>query len=133
MLTVISRLAIFSRLAAILIFAAPSVALADKIDAETHIGLQIALEQHIKVNSATGYYRFEDISAQQSLELTLLHLHPVIYKIGGSYLMCADFLDDSGETVLLDFIIDRREMGYIVTSIHRGQRSFFSRILEKIS
>lgn len=128
MLKVLLRFATVSRLAAILIFAAPSAALADEIDAETRIGLRVTIEQHVEANSTAGYYRFEDTIAQQSLELTFGYLHPVIYQIGSKYLMCANFVNDTGEVVLLDFVIARREMGYTVSSIHRDQRAFFTRM-----
>jgi hypothetical protein len=61
-------------------------------------------------------------------------MHPVVFeRSDGTYALCADFADASGNKVLVDYFV--REIGgdYVVLSSIAGKRSILMSIAERFS
>ncbi len=105
---------------------------AQELDVQTRVELQRTLEQYVNAKTEDGIYPFFDVEAGEARRLTLKKLHPVIFQKQRYYLMCADFIDEGGSDVLVDYIVRKRGAQYIVEQEVAGRRGFFKSIFEKV-
>lgn len=105
---------------------------AQELDVQTRVELQRTLAQYVSAKTEDGIYPFFDVEAGEPRRLTLKKLHPVIFQKEGYYLMCADFMDEEGSDVLVDYIVRKRGAQYLVEQEVAGRRGFFKSIFEKV-
>ena len=75
------------------------------IQGKTRTGVQQAMEKHIAENSIHGTYYIYDTATDHVRKLNFKELHKGIVKKGEYYVSCADFVDPSGQTLDLDFLV----------------------------
>lgn len=100
----------------------------------TKLQLKASILEHIKQHTDGGTYYFIDNDSTDLLELSFLAMHPVVFeRSDGTYALCADFADASGNKVLVDYFV--REIGgnYVVLSSVAGKRSILMSIAERFS
>ncbi len=105
---------------------------AQALDVETRVQLQRTLQDYVEAKITDGGYSFFDTESGKVRQLKLDKLHPVIFEKDGYYLMCADFMDDSGADVVLDYIVRKRGDDFVVEQEIEGRRSFLTSVFEKV-
>ena len=75
---------------------------------------QKSMVEHINTNTLDGKYIIYDPVSDKLRQLKFENLHKGIVKKGSFYVSCADFVDDSGNTYDLDFLVAEKNGEYIV-------------------
>ena len=116
----------------LLVTLARAPAQAAEIDLETRAELQLALKQYIDAGTAGGVYEHFNVERGAVEKLRLKTLHPVIFVVESKYMLCADFLDVNGKAVMLDYVVGSSATGFRIEQAIAGQRSYLTRIFERI-
>ena len=94
---------------------------------------QKAMSDHIKQNSLDGKYVIYDALSSELRTLDFKELHKGIVKKGDFYVSCADFVDDHGNKLDLDFFVVEKNGNFHVQQafVHKinGEKRKYS--LEK--
>lgn len=113
-----------------------SSAAADSIRPETRIALFQELESYIQRNSKNGVFSVFDDKTGMKIDTRLKNLHPFMFKKGDLYMLCADFVGDDGQHVVVDFFIPTdpgEDEVYKVFYHVVGKRSILVRLFERLS
>lgn len=84
----------------------PSIKGAERMSVAT------AMKSHIDYHIIDGKYLIYDAASNVMRSLTFATLHDGIVKKGDFYVSCADFLDDKGNKLDLDFLIVKQDEDY---------------------
>lgn len=117
---------------AIFFFAFAPDVFAGSIDNSARVALQSTLRGYIEGKTADGRYTFFDETTGDVQVLNLKKIHPVIFEKNGRFLMCADFLGQQGQDVLVDYIVVSGNEGFLVEKEIRGRRPMLMEIFEKV-
>ena len=77
--------------------------------------IQQSMKQFINANTLDGTFHYYDAVGGRLLKLTLDELHDGIVKKGGFYVSCADFRDQNGRKIDIDFMV-RQSAGILKTT-----------------
>ena len=121
----------FLTLALFVIFSGPS-AMAASINNSTRLALQSELRSYISTKTTSGAYTFFDEDNGSIQELKIKAIHPVIFVKGDRFLMCADFIDQKGKKVVIDYVMLPVKDGFIIEKELEGQRPKLMEIFEKL-
>lgn len=102
------------------------------LDEQTRIELQMTLKDFIDKKSEEGTYPFFDVDKGGFRTLNLKTLHPIIFEQDGYYMMCADFLGEDGNDVLIDYIVVPADGGYTVVQQILGRRSYLKTLFDRV-
>lgn len=102
------------------------------LDEQTRIELQITLKDFIDKKSEEGAYQFFDVDKGGVRNLNLKTLHPIIFEQDGYYMMCADYLGEDGNDVLIDYIVVSADGGYTVMQQILGRRSYLKTLFDRV-
>ena len=102
------------------------------LDLQTRVALQATLKAYIDAGTKDGVYQHYNVERGENDALRLKNLHPVIFRNGDKYLLCADFLEANGETVLLDFIVSDSAQGLRIEQEIRARRSYLKQFFERV-
>jgi hypothetical protein len=102
------------------------------LENKVRVALQGVLRAHIQAETDNGLYYFRDQVSGDAYMLRLKKLHPVIFKQKETYLLCADFVDDDGKAVLVDYFIERQKGQFMVVNSVPGRRPLFMRIFNQL-
>lgn len=105
---------------------------AAEIELETRTKLQLALKQYIDAGTVDGMYKHFNVEQGRVEKLRLKNLHPVIFAIDGKYMMCADFLNATGDAVMLDYIVGASTNGFRIEQEIIGRRSYLQQFFERL-
>lgn len=105
---------------------------AASIDNTTRVALQSELRSYIATKTSDGTYTFFDEEDGSIQEFQIKAIHPVIFAKGDRFLMCADFIDQEGKKVLIDYVMLPVSNGFIVEKELEGQRSRLMTMFEKL-
>ncbi len=99
------------------------------INGELRQNIQQAMSNHIKTNKINEKYALYDEKKGKVLKLQLAQLHEGIVSKGDYYVSCADFTDDNGQTVDVDFMVSGtgNELSVYQAIIHKdddGKRKY---------
>ena len=81
---------------------------------ETKVRLQSDLQKHIYRSLVNGAFHTLDSKTGEVIALYPRVSHPMILQMGEYYVMCADFRDDAGNDVDIDFYMIKKPRGYQV-------------------
>ena len=96
--------------------------------------LKAAVLAHIADHTANDLYNFIDHESTQREQLRFLAMHPVIFvRDDGTYALCADFQDDRGNKVLIDYYVADMNGRLVVLASVKGQRSLLMRMAERFN
>lgn len=70
--------------------------------------IQSAMNQFIDNQAVNGKIKHYDAIADQVLELKIVKLHSGIVKKGDFYVSCADFVDQKGRKIDMDFMVIKK-------------------------
>ncbi|RED43806.1 hypothetical protein [Aestuariispira insulae] len=108
----------------ILVFLLMPAALAGSIPVGKRAELQLVLLGHIEANSNSAGNRYRHFSGTETAPdyYQFSKLHPVILQREGAYVLCADFISETGASVEMDFILVADRRGYQVTQVILNSR-----------
>lgn len=75
------------------------------IKGQMRVGIQAAMNEHIKHNTVDMQYAIYDAGKGELKWLTLDKLHEGIVNKGDFYVSCADFVDAQGKKYDIDFLV----------------------------
>ena len=81
---------------------------------ETKVRLQSDLQKHIYRSLVNGAFHTLDSKTGDVIALYPHVSHPMILQMGEYYVMCADFRDDDGNNVDIDFYMIKKPRGFQV-------------------
>lgn len=116
----------------VLCLAFPVGAVAASIEDNTRVALQTTLRSYISGKTINGHYTFFHENTGDVEVLSLKKVHPVIFEKNGRFLMCADFIGQDGQNVLIDYIVVPGNDAFLVEKEVRGQRPMLTTIFERI-
>ena len=98
----------------------------------THVkdSLQIAMQQHIDRSLVNGAYLHFDPTTGDVSKLYPVSPHPTIMRMGKFFVLCADFRDDKGVPVNVDFYVAQAERRYVVFYKAVAQRNMLKRLMK---
>ncbi len=85
----------------------------DPDQANTHV--QAAMQDYIESHTIDGVTHYYDAVEGRMLNLTYDYLHDGVKKKGQYYVSCADFKDQFGRTLDLDYFVIEADGSYRVT------------------
>ena len=92
--------------------------------------LQVTMQQHIDRHLVNGAYLHLDETSGEVVQLYPVSPHPVIMRMGNYFVLCADFRNDQGKTVNVDFYMARSDRRYVVFHTKVDQREVLNRWLK---
>ena len=120
--------AFLSALAVCLCFGLPSSAA--EIGQEDKVGLQISLMDYIDRHSVDGRFMHFDTGQRSMVAYYPANLHPMIVPVGDIYFLCADFRDETGSEVEVDFVAARDGEGFRVLQTMVNQRDIVREMMQ---
>jgi hypothetical protein len=78
------------------------------------VSLQAAMQRHIDRTAIDGAYLHLNGATGEIRRLYPVAAHPAIMRVGEYFVLCADFLDEAGEKVNVDFYLAPRGSEYVV-------------------
>lgn len=80
-----------------------------------------AMKEHIDSHKVDGKYLIYDGASNVMRSLTLTALHDGIVKKGDFYVSCADFKDEKGNELDLDFLVinDGKDYKFVQSLVHK--------------
>lgn len=91
------------------------------ITGQVRIDIQDAMKKYIDKQTADGKLYVFDAVQNKLLKLTFDNLHSKVVNDGGFYISCADFIDQDGSKVDLDFMVRLSDNMYVMnqTIVHK--------------
>jgi len=93
---------------------APGVHAGQAIGLDQKASLQAAMQQHINRNLVNDAYLQLNMETGEVRPLHPVTAHPIILKMGEYFVLCADFRDEKGNSVNVDFYLARQDQSYVV-------------------
>jgi len=112
--------------------AASNPASAASIDMDTRIELQTELRDYISGKTRAGVYTYFDDVKGETRTLSLKKIHNFMFIKDERYMLCADFMDNEGSHVVMDYIFAPHADGYRLEKEVEGRRAVLVTIFEKI-
>ncbi|MSP49321.1 MAG: hypothetical protein EXQ95_08350 [Alphaproteobacteria bacterium] len=91
--------------------------------------LQAAMQVHIDEQTVDGVYLYLD---RKDGEIRFVHpvkAHSMILTMGRYYVLCADFRDDKGKDVNIDFYMARKGRSYVIVHVAVADRAFLDGLM----
>lgn len=95
------------------------------------VALQLALMEYVDGKTFDGRFLHFDAEKKELLGLYPANLHPMIVPGTGFYFLCADFRDDQGGKVDVDFVATRTEDGFRVIQTMINNRAVVREIMKR--
>ena len=92
--------------------------------------LQAEMQRHIEAQLVDGVYLFLDTKAEEVRSLHPVTAHPMILRMGDHFVLCYDFKDEAGKSVLVDYYVAQRDGSYVVFHTAIANRSLLFRLME---
>ena len=102
-----------------------------KLDQEDRVALQLALMAFVDSKTFDGRFLHFDAERKELLGLYPANLHPMIVPGTGFYFLCADFRDDQGGKVDVDFVATRTAGGFRVIQTMINNRAVVREIMKR--
>jgi hypothetical protein len=107
----------------LLLFCASATAAEGKLDTQTRVLLQAAMQTHIERTTVAGRYPKVELASGQVKQLYPAAGHPMVLRMGQYYVLCADFRDDAGKAVNVDFYLTEKAKGFSVFQVEIANRA----------
>lgn len=91
-----------------------SAASAGRISLEQKVALQAAMFQHIEKSTIDGAIPFVKLDNGKVVSLTPSKAHPMILKLGKTFVLCTDFRDPKGKFVNVDLYMTEHDDRFVV-------------------
>ena len=102
-------------LALALVFSAPLAAMGEQtLSIGDKAALQAVMQHHIDRQLVDGAYLQLDFETGKVRKLHPVSAHPMILHLGNHFVLCADFKDDGGRSVNIDFYVARKGNMHVV-------------------
>ena len=98
-----------------------------KSNSHVKASLQVAMQQHIDRSLVNGAYLYLDPATGSVNKLYPVSPHPMIMRMGEFFVLCADFRNDQGTTVNIDFYLAQAGRRYVVFHTAVAQRDMLER------
>ncbi|HEX2136633.1 MAG TPA: hypothetical protein VHG30_12150 [Microvirga sp.] len=82
-----------------------SSAFSQEIPAELKVKLQSAMIQYLDRITVDGKLNYIDTKKREVRTVFPANVHPMILKFGRDYLVCSEFVDESGKNITADFLV----------------------------
>ena len=97
---------------------------------ETKVRLQSDLQKHIYRSLVDGAFHTLDSQTGEVKALYPLVSHPMILTMGKYYVMCADFRDEDGNNVDIDFYMIKKPKGFQVFSAEVNNHELLEKMMQ---
>jgi len=94
-----------------------------KLSIESRTQLQAAMQSHIDRISIGGVFPYVDLKTGQVRKLHPAAGHPMMLRLGDHFVLCADFRDEAGKAVNIDFYVARAERRFQVFQMEVANRA----------
>ena len=101
-----------------------------RLTTETRVQLQAALQLHIDRTTVRGIYPTVDLKSGKVGGLHPAAGHPMILRLGDYYVLCAQFRDDAGKAVSVDFYVANRDRGFTIFRVEFSNRAPLETLLK---
>ena len=101
------------------------------LDQEDRVALQLALMAYVDSKTFDGRFLHFDVERKELRGLHSANLFPMIVPATGFYFLCADFRDDQGGKVDVDFVATRTEGGFRVIQTMINHRAVVHEIIRR--
>lgn len=95
----------------------------DRVSTETRVQLQAAMQLQIDRSTISGSYPVVDLGTGRLRNLHPAAGHPMMLRLGEAFVLCADFRDDAGAPVNVDFYLARKQGRFAVFQVEIANRS----------
>ncbi|MDE1950019.1 MAG: hypothetical protein KGL43_12405 [Burkholderiales bacterium] len=102
----------------------------DRISTETRVQLQAAMQLQIDRSTVAGSYPVVDLGTGRLRNLHPAAGHPMMLRLGEAFVLCADFRDDAGVPVNVDFYLARRQGRFAVFQVEIANRGPLDALLK---
>ena len=102
-----------------------------KVAQEDRVALQLALMEYVDAKTFDGRFLHFDAEQKELLGLYPANLHPMIVPATGFYFLCADFRDDQGGKVDVDFVATKTESGFRVIQTMINNRAVVRQMMKQ--
>ncbi len=92
--------------------------------------LQATMRQHIESLLIDGNYLYLDPESATIRPLKPVSAHQAILRYGDIYILCADFHDEGGAAINVDFYLTRKDQAFVVFQTLIDDRTVLSRLME---
>ena len=97
-------------------------AAAGQISETERVALQAAMVQHIDRQTIDGIYPWLNLPTGEVANYSPAKSHPMILKMGETYVLCTDFKDMKGASTNVDFYLARKGKSFAVMRTEIGNR-----------
>jgi hypothetical protein len=112
---------------------APSIdGRASTVTQEEKIRLFSALSEFIDGRTFDGKFEMKNPETGETKRVTFKKFHRVLFKRNKIYVLCADFIDDAGNQVLVDFFLLHDGARFRVSHYLEGQRPVITRLFQRL-
>lgn len=101
------RFKLFAVVAALAFVSATPAKAASKLEQNDQVGLQMILMEYIDNKMVDDHVIYFDPASKKLVKFYPANLHPRIIASGDVYFLCADFRDEKGAEVDVDFVATR--------------------------
>ncbi|MFO1172472.1 MAG: hypothetical protein U1E49_16120 [Hyphomicrobiaceae bacterium] len=102
-----------------------------EVPAAEAIGLQAAMQRHIEANLVDGALLHIDPVTGIVQSFYPAKAHPKIMQVGPYYYLCANFRDDAGTEVMVNFYVAKQSGKYVFFHTLFGEDEAFEAQFEK--
>ena len=100
-----------------------------KLSLNDKVLLQSVMQQHIEKSLVNGAFLHLDAASGSVRPLHQEAAHPIILRMGKYFVLCADFRDDSGDVVNVDFYLAPQSRSYVVFQSVVEDRKLLERLM----
>lgn len=93
--------------------------------------LQAAIQKHIDRTMVDGRYLHLDVKSGEVQGLRPLAAHPVIFRMGEYFVLCADFRGPDGDEVNIDDYLARKGRSFVVFDEQVENRALIKQLMKK--
>lgn len=97
---------------------------------DDRVRLQTVLMEYIDGKSVDGRFLHFDAERQEMVQYYPANLHPMIIPKGDIYFLCADFRDETGGEIEVDFIATRGDSGFQVIQTMVNNRDVIRQMMQ---
>jgi hypothetical protein len=94
-----------------------------KVSTDERVQLQSAMQMHIDRTTVAGSYPVLNLATGKVRQLHPAAAHPMMLRLGDYYVLCADFRDDAGKAVNVDFYLARNDRKFTVFQVEVANRA----------
>ena len=105
-------------------------AFAASLSVQDQVSLQAAMQQYIDSHAVKDALLQIDASTGNINEYVVTKAHPKMMTWGSNAILCSDFVDQSGKTVMGNFYVARTDNGFVVFQVSFGMDPVLDKLMK---